>query len=96
MRFMNTLTSPIALCPGRTLTLSRSPHWLLVLEGRVWLTSSGDPDDHFLHAGQRLRLAGRQHVVVQAEGAQAARCQLVPGGAAEAPANGGAAAGAQA
>lgn len=36
-----------------------------VVSGTVWLTRSGEADDHVLHAGARLRLAPGQRVWVQ-------------------------------
>ncbi|MFT3818106.1 MAG: DUF2917 domain-containing protein [Rubrivivax sp.] len=36
---------------------------LQLLSGRLWLTRRGDPDDHFVEAGSRLRLDGSGCVV---------------------------------
>lgn len=51
-------------------------HWrqavavrLRVVSGRVWLTRPGDPDDHFLGAGDELPLAPGGAVLIGAEGA---------------------------
>ncbi len=49
---------------------------LRVLQGRVWLTRCGDPDDHFLDAGQQLHLRGDDQVVIEAERGPA-RCLLL-------------------
>lgn len=38
---------------------------LAVVSGSVWLTRSGDPGDHVLGAGDRIRLQPRQQVVVE-------------------------------
>ena len=50
--------------------------WLTVLEGRVWVTRSDDPQDHFIGAGGPLRLAPGCAALLGAEGA--ARVRLVP------------------
>ena len=42
---------------------------LRVIAGRVWVTRPGDPDDHFLDAGDQLRLDARTRVLIGAEGA---------------------------
>lgn len=74
---MNTQHTPISLHAGQVITLPNSrDHWLLVLQGRVWLTQSGDADDHFLQAGQRLLLGNHGHVVIEADGGEPARCSL--------------------
>jgi hypothetical protein len=41
---------------------------LRVIAGRVWVTRPGDPDDHFLDAGDQLRLDARSRVLIGAEG----------------------------
>lgn len=46
----------------------RRPVWLSVVQGRVWVTRSGDLDDHFLDAGQAIRLTPGERAVVGAEG----------------------------
>ncbi len=38
-----------------------------VKTGRVWITAYGVLDDHWLAAGESLRLPPSQHIVVQAE-----------------------------
>lgn len=42
---------------------------LRVLAGRVWVTRPGELDDHFLDAGDQLRLDARSRVLIGAEGA---------------------------
>ena len=42
--------------------------WLTVVRGRVWVTRADDPDDHFLTAGQAMRLAPGAKAIVGAEG----------------------------
>lgn len=62
-------------------------HWrqavavrLRVVSGRVWLTRPGDPDDHFLDAGDVLPLAPGGGVLIGAEGvAQVAIEAVLPG-----------------
>jgi ferric-dicitrate binding protein FerR (iron transport regulator) len=49
---------------------------LRVLAGRVWVTRPGDLDDHFLGAGEQLRLDARSRVLIGAEGE--ARLALEP------------------
>lgn len=74
---MNTQHTPTDLHAGQVITLPNSrDHWLLVLQGRVWLTQSGDADDHFLQAGQRLLLGNHEHVVIEADGGEPARYSL--------------------
>lgn len=71
---MNTQHTPTDLHAGQVITLPNScDHWLMVLQGRVWLTQSGDADDHFLQAGQRLLLGNHDHVVIEADGGEPAR-----------------------
>ena len=41
---------------------------LRVVAGRVWVTQPDDPDDHFLGAGDQLRLDARKRVLIGAEG----------------------------
>jgi hypothetical protein len=50
--------------------------WLTVLEGRVWVTRSEDPQDHFIGPGGALRLAAGCGALLQAEAA--ARVRLTP------------------
>ena len=52
------------------------PMRLRVLAGRVWLTRAHDLDDHFLAAGDAVRLAPAWDDLVGAEGA--ARIELAP------------------
>lgn len=75
---MNTQHTPFDLHAGQVITLPNSrDHWLLVLQGRVWLTQRGDADDHFLQAGQRLLLGNHGDVVIEADGGEPARCSLL-------------------
>ena len=51
-------------------------HHLHVMQGRLWLTQSGEGIDHFLGPGNAITL-GAGRVVVEAEGNEASRYQLV-------------------
>ena len=52
---------------------------LRVLDGRVWVTRSGDADDHFLDAGAQLRLDARSRALIGAEGAAQLAFEAEPG-----------------
>lgn len=59
------------LLPGQALRLPRAGGELTVLRGRLWLTRNHDLGDHFIAAGQRVRLgAGENAVIEPADGAQ--------------------------
>ncbi|HEX6705079.1 MAG TPA: DUF2917 domain-containing protein [Albitalea sp.] len=53
--------------------------WLTVVHGRVWVTQADDPDDHFLAAGQAMRIAPSAQAVVGAEGDAQVMVMPVPG-----------------
>ncbi|MGC4078080.1 MAG: DUF2917 domain-containing protein [Rubrivivax sp.] len=78
-------TTALLLAPGQALTLPPGPagRRLRVLQGRVWLTISGNAEDFFVVAGEELALGacGPGGVVVQAEGREAAslRWTAAPG-----------------
>ena len=55
----------LKLPAGRAMPLGRGGGELTVLEGRVWLTRDGDPDDLCVRAGERLRLAAGETVVIE-------------------------------
>ena len=40
--------------------------WLVAREGALWVTRSGDPDDHVLARGERLAVARGDDLVLQA------------------------------
>ncbi len=62
----------LQLAPGRLLRWQQHEAVRLrVAAGRVWITRCGDPDDHFLDAGQHMLLAPRAQVLVGAERAGA-------------------------
>ncbi len=48
-----------------------------VLAGRLWLTHSGHPEDHFLDAGQRLQVHGPATLYASAEGPRPAQLRWV-------------------
>ncbi len=67
------------LARGQALTLRAVPGTALhVLRGRLWLTRSGDPCDHFLETGATVRLDAAR-TVVEADGGEAALCLRPPG-----------------
>lgn len=69
----------LELNPGQTLQLRRHGALRLqVQQGRVWLTRSGDSDDHFVAAGQALQLPPGRGTVIENDGRQPARLQLRP------------------
>ena len=50
---------------GQALQLGRLGGELTVVEGRVWLTRDGDPGDHRIDAGQRVRLGVAEDAVIE-------------------------------
>lgn len=61
--------SPIELLPALQLRCwqpLQAGMRLRVVSGRLWLTQSGDAQDHFLHAGDALHLSD-QRVVIEAQ-----------------------------
>jgi hypothetical protein len=62
------------LSRGAALTLPARRGWCLHLaSGRLWLTEPGDPDDHFLSAGQTHVVRRRGPVVIENIGACAVK-----------------------
>jgi len=58
------------LRPGQFLRCAeRRAVWLSVVRGRVWVTHAQDPDDHFLDAGQSIKLPAGAQALLGAEGA---------------------------
>lgn len=53
------------LLPGQALRLPRRGGELTVLRGRLWLTRGKDPGDHFIAAGQRVRLGDHENAVIE-------------------------------
>jgi len=53
------------LLPGQALRLPRRGGELTVLRGRLWLTRGKDPGDHFIVAGQRVRLGDHENAVIE-------------------------------
>jgi hypothetical protein len=72
-------SSPFSLRPGAVRTLAR-PHdgytRVQVDAGRLWLTQSGDPGDHFIAAGEDWLLCGEGEVVVECDGPETAQVQV--------------------
>jgi hypothetical protein len=56
------------LVSGQALRLPRRGGELTVLRGRLWLTRHNDPGDHFIEAGQRLRLGDHENAVIEPAG----------------------------
>ena len=53
------------LLPGQALRLPKRGGELTVLRGRLWLTRGKDPGDHFIVAGQRVRLGDHEDAVIE-------------------------------
>ena len=47
-------------------TVAPQAAWLVAREGSLWVTRSGDPDDHFLARGERLAVARGDDLLLQA------------------------------
>jgi hypothetical protein len=56
------------LVPGQALRLPRRGGELTVLRGRLWLTRHSDPGDHFIEAGQCVRLGDHDNAVIEPAG----------------------------
>jgi Protein of unknown function (DUF2917) len=57
--------APLHLLPGRAARLGDRAGELTVLSGRVWLTRDGDPGDHILGPGARVRVAWADRAVLE-------------------------------
>ncbi|WKB51382.1 DUF2917 domain-containing protein [Eleftheria terrae] len=58
----------LQLSPGQLMHLPLSRTTTLeVVHGRIWITRSGDLQDHFLHAGDRLQLLPGSGTLLGAE-----------------------------
>ena len=66
------------MAPGQALRLPRRSGELTVLRGRLWLTRHNDPGDHFLEAGQRVRLGPYENAVIEPAGAQGVSLHWAP------------------
>ena len=55
LRFSSPVT--LTLSRGELLNWDRGAVQLSVVSGRAWVTRPNDPDDHFLHAGESLKLS---------------------------------------
>ena len=74
LQFSHPLT--VQLAPDETLRWThRRPGRLHVLDGRVWLTRSGDAGDHFLHAGDSAWLHRGSGVLIGADGPTCVRLE---------------------
>ena len=54
-----------ALPAGHVVALGSGGGQVSILSGSVWLTSSGDPDDHFLGAGESFAVRDSGEIVVE-------------------------------
>lgn len=55
---------PVTVLAPRRLR-SRQAGWLVVQQGRAWITRDGDPDDHVLAAGQGVWLPAGAAAVIE-------------------------------
>jgi hypothetical protein len=53
-----------ALSEGRAVALDSGGGRLSIVSGQVWLTRPGDPEDHFLGAGESLRIPAAQGTAI--------------------------------
>ena len=60
-----------ALPAGHVVALGNGGGEVSILSGQVWLTRSGDLDDHFLGAGESFKVRGDGEALVEACGASA-------------------------
>ena len=75
---MEQATLNIQAVPGVPRRIDAEPGATVrVRSGVLWITQSGDPEDHFLGPGEHLRLCGGR-VVIEAQGHNRAACQVVP------------------
>ena len=56
----------VHLAIGQALRLGRAGGELSVVSGSIWLTRDGDPDDHVIERGGRMRVRGTDRAVVEA------------------------------
>lgn len=63
------------LAKGEMLVLPAIDATLVCLEGELWLTRDGDPEDYILGAGNCLHLGSRDQAMVQA--LQSSRVRLI-------------------
>jgi hypothetical protein len=72
------LPETLRLPRGRAITLAPGACVLQVDAGRIWLTRSGDLDDHFIAAGKCFEHDGAGLVVIECDGASAAVLRISP------------------
>jgi hypothetical protein len=70
---------------GRALTLAPGACLLQVDAGRIWLTRSGDLDDHFIAAGECFEHDGHGVLVIECDSASTAVLRISPRGPCAAP-----------
>ena len=61
-----------SLSRGRVVALGGGSGRLSVVDGQVWLTRPGDPDDHVLAAGDSIEVDDAAHTLVESWGGGAA------------------------
>lgn len=61
------VNTAIHITPGQLCVLAARPGQSLhILDGQVWLTEAGIPDDVILHAGDRYSLRGEGKLLIEA------------------------------
>ena len=71
--------APFRIAAGAVLTLRHGRDMRIeVMEGRLWVTATGDPRDHFVGPGDRHALGGARNVVMENVSHCAALVRLVP------------------
>lgn len=57
------------LSSGELISLEQGAGWEVICHhGSAWLTMTGQPEDVYLHAGQRFAVTGNRKVVIEALG----------------------------
>ena len=56
----------VHLTTGQAVPLGRFGGELAVVAGSVWLTRDGDPADHVIERGERIRVSAADHAVIEA------------------------------
>ncbi len=72
MSILNNSMPFCALRPGHVVALAGGSGRLSVVDGRVWLTRPGDPDDHLLAAGDSIEVDDASRTLVEPWGGGAA------------------------
>lgn len=56
----------VHLTPGQAVPLGHFGGELAVVVGSIWLTRDGDPADHVIERGERIRVGAADHAVIEA------------------------------